>query len=79
MLIGLVGSWWSPWWGFLRPCAQIGPIGLSIKGRTSPLSWTGRMRRLAIVSGVCWWRLYGVGAALESAFSLAVGLFLLPA
>ncbi|HET7846078.1 MAG TPA: UDP-N-acetylmuramoyl-tripeptide--D-alanyl-D-alanine ligase, partial [Acidimicrobiia bacterium] len=79
MMIGLVGSWWNPWWGLLVPAAQIGPIGLSIKGRTSPLSWTGRMRRLAIVAGTLLAALYGFGAAFDSAFFVAVGLFLLPA
>ncbi|MGH3667958.1 MAG: hypothetical protein ACRDU7_06675, partial [Acidimicrobiia bacterium] len=38
MVIGLVGSWWSVWWAFLVPLAQVGPIGLSIRGRTSPLA-----------------------------------------
>ena len=42
MVIGLVGSWWSVWWAFLVPLAQVGPIGLSIRGRTSPLTWTTR-------------------------------------
>jgi UDP-N-acetylmuramoyl-tripeptide--D-alanyl-D-alanine ligase len=79
MLIGLVGSWWSPWWGLLVPAAQVGPVGLAIKGRTSPLSWTGRMRRLASVAGVLLLALYGLGAALESAFFVTLGLFLLPA
>ncbi len=79
MVIGLVGSWWSVWWAFLVPLAQVGPIGLSIRGRTSPLAWTARLRRVAIVSGVLMLAVYVGGAAVESGFFIALGLFLLPA
>jgi UDP-N-acetylmuramoyl-tripeptide--D-alanyl-D-alanine ligase len=79
MVFGLVGSWWSGWWAFLVPAAQIGPIGLSIRGRTSPLVWTARLRRVAIVAGILMIGVYSVGAALESGFLIALGLFLLPA
>lgn len=30
----------------------LGPPGLGLRGRTSPLAWTGRLRRLALVVGV---------------------------
>ena len=79
MVGGLVGSWWSAWWAFLVPAAQLGPIGLSIRGRTSPLAWTARMRRAAIVAGILMLGVYSAGAALESGFFIALGLFLLPA
>jgi len=79
MVIGLVGSWWSVWWAFLVPLAQVGPVGLSIRGRTSPLAWTARLRRAAIVSGVLMLAVYIGGAAVESGFIIALGLFLLPA
>ena len=79
MVVGLVGSWWSGWWAFLVPAAQLGPIGLSIRGRTSPLVWTARLRRVAIVAGILMLGVYSVGAALESGFLIALGLFLLPA
>ena len=79
MVAGLIGSWWSMWWGFLVPAAQIGPVGLGIKGRTSALAWTGRLRRVAVLSGVLTLAVFLVGAALESAFFVALGLFLLPA
>jgi len=79
MVIGLVGSWWSVWWAFLVPLAQIGPIGLSVRGRTSPLAWTARLRRVTIVSGALILPVYVGGAAVESGFFIALGLFLLPA
>ena len=79
MLVGLIGSLWSPWWGFLVPAAQIGPVGLSIKGRTSPLSWTGRLRRLALLAGVMALAVYLVGGVAESGYFVVLGLFLLPA
>ncbi len=79
MIVGLVGSWWSPWWGLLVAAAQIGPVGLGIRGRTSPLAWTPRLRRVAAVSGVFAVAVYWAGAAVGSAFAVAAGLFLLPA
>jgi UDP-N-acetylmuramoyl-tripeptide--D-alanyl-D-alanine ligase len=79
MVIGLVGSWWSVWWAFLVPVAQLGPIGLSIRGRTSPLAWTARLRRVAIVAGILMIAVYLAGAAIGSGFFIALGLFLFPA
>jgi UDP-N-acetylmuramoyl-tripeptide--D-alanyl-D-alanine ligase len=51
-LIGVFGSLVQPWLGLMVPLAQIGPIGLSIRGRSSPLAWTPRLRRLAVTSAV---------------------------
>jgi UDP-N-acetylmuramoyl-tripeptide--D-alanyl-D-alanine ligase len=78
MVLGLVGSWWSPWWGFLVPATQVGPVGLTIKGRTSPLAWTARLRRVAAIAVVMVLTLYWAGGVLESGFFVVVGLFLLP-
>ena len=40
-------------WSFVVPViAAVWPIGLSVKGATSPLAWTDRLRRLAVVVGV---------------------------
>ena len=78
MFIGLVGSWWSPWWGSLVAFAQWGPVGLTVRGRTSPLVWTGRLRRVAILAGAMVLAVYVAGAALGSGFVVALGLFLLP-
>jgi UDP-N-acetylmuramoyl-tripeptide--D-alanyl-D-alanine ligase len=79
MVVGLVGSWWSTWWAFLVPAAQLGPIGLSIRGRTSALAWTARLRRAGVVAGILLLGVYTAGAVLESGFFVALGLFLLPA
>lgn len=79
MVIGLVGSWWSVWWAFLVPAAQVGPVGLTIRGRTSLLAWTARLRRVAAVSAMLVIALYWAGAAVESGFFVALGLLLLPA
>ena len=79
MVTGLVGSWWSVWWAFLVPVAQLGPVGLSVRGRTSPLAWTARLRRVAIVSSILMLAVYLAGTAIDSGFFIALGLFLLPA
>ncbi len=79
MVVGLVGAWWSPWWAFLVPAAQIGPVGLGIKGRTSPLAWTGRLRRVAALSGLLALAVFLTGAVWDSGFFVGIGLFLLPA
>jgi UDP-N-acetylmuramoyl-tripeptide--D-alanyl-D-alanine ligase len=79
MVIGLFWSLWTLWWAFLVPLAQVGPVGLSIRGRTSPLAWTWRLRRAAILSGVFVSASLGAGIATGSGFLIALGLFLLPA
>lgn len=33
------------------PLAQVGPLGLPVRGRTAALAWTNRLRRLALLSG----------------------------
>jgi UDP-N-acetylmuramoyl-tripeptide--D-alanyl-D-alanine ligase len=79
MVIGLVGSWWGIWWAFLVPAAQIGPIGLSIRGRTAPLVWTPRLRRAAALSAALLVALFALGVALGAPFFVVLGVFLLPA
>ncbi|MGH8944901.1 MAG: Mur ligase family protein [Acidimicrobiia bacterium] len=51
-VLGVIGSAWSVWAGFLAPISQLGPVGLAVTGLTSPLVWTARLRRLALVSAV---------------------------
>ncbi|HEY3428229.1 MAG TPA: Mur ligase family protein, partial [Acidimicrobiia bacterium] len=52
-LAGVVGSFFvDPILGWLGLAGALGPIGLGLRGRTSPLLWTPRLRRLALVSGV---------------------------
>jgi UDP-N-acetylmuramoyl-tripeptide--D-alanyl-D-alanine ligase len=79
MVAGLIGSWWSVWAAFLVPAAQVGPIGLSVRGRTSPLAWTPRLRRVAIVAGLLLGAVLALGVSLDSPFFVALGVFLLPA
>ena len=55
---------WSPWrpagvslrWpvaGVVTACvAAAGPLGLTLRGRTSPLAWTRRLRRLAVAAAL---------------------------
>ena len=39
--------------GFLAcAAAALGPVGLSVKGVSSPLAWTNRMRRLGVIVGL---------------------------
>ena len=46
---GAVSLRW-PIAGVVTACvAAAGPLGLSLRGRTSPLTWTSRLRRLAVV------------------------------
>ncbi len=63
-------------WGFLVAVAQIGPVGLSVRGVTSPLAWTGRLRRLAAVTGVLFLVLYLLGAILVQPLLIVIPLFL---
>ncbi len=78
-LVGVVGALWSPWLGFLVALAQIGPVGLSLRGRTSPLAWTPRLRRLAVAAGLMAAAAYLIGGLIRSPFVVVIGLFALPA
>lgn len=77
-VVGVIGSWWGPWPGFLVGLAQFGPIGLGLRGRTAPLAWTGRLRRLALLVGVMFLAVLLIGGINRSAFLVALTLFLLP-
>jgi UDP-N-acetylmuramoyl-tripeptide--D-alanyl-D-alanine ligase len=58
LVIGVAGLIASPWIPLASLGAAIavgiGPIGLPIRGRTSPLAWTRRLTTLAVVSFGCW-------------------------
>ena len=74
-IIGVVGVWWWPPIGWLSLTLALGPIGLTLRGRSSPLIWTARLRRVASVVGV----VVAGGIALAVAtgdpgWSLVVGL-----
>ncbi len=77
-LVGVIGTLWSVWFGFLVAVAQVGPIGLSVKGVTSPLGWTGRLRRLAATSGVILLAAFLATGLTNTPAIIAVGLFALP-
>ncbi|MBW3666286.1 MAG: hypothetical protein KY394_01695 [Actinobacteria bacterium] len=49
-VLGVAGSIFTAWAGFAVPVAQAGPLGLPVRGATSPLAWTRRLRRLALFS-----------------------------
>lgn len=76
---GVVASLFQPLLGLLVVLAQVGPVGLSLRGRTSPLAWTSRLQRLAVVASVLVVALIGLGAALGSAVLMAAAVFVLPA
>ncbi len=57
----------------------VGPLGLSVRGRTSPLAWTRRLRTVAVVAAVVDGVLFVIAAALPSGAALAATLcFLQP-
>lgn len=77
-LVGVLGSIFLPVWGFLVPLAQIGPFGLPVKGVTSPLAWTSRLRRVAAVSSVVFLAGITIGLVRDEAITIVGPLFLLP-
>lgn len=51
--VAAVATAWITWAGLVTAAAVVvGPPGLGIRGRTSPLAWTARLRRVAITLGV---------------------------
>ena len=75
---GLVGAVFDLRWGFLTALAQIGPIGLPVKGVTSPLSWTPRLRRLATVVGLILVGAVSTGALIDQPLMIVAPLLFLP-
>ena len=43
---------WPPMGLVTAAVVAVGPVGLSLRGRTSPLRWTARLRRLGVLSAV---------------------------
>ena len=76
--VGLVGTLVDTRWGFLVAVAQLGPIGLSVRGKTSPLTWTARLKRLALVTGFTIAVIYIVGGLLSYPFLIVLPLAILP-
>lgn len=77
-LAGVVGSLWDVRSGFLAVVAQFGPVGLSVKGTTSPLAWTARLRRLAGTTAGFVVLVIALGVAAESPLIIAVALVGIP-
>lgn len=77
-LMAVVGSLAVPALAFLVPLTQLGPVGLKTKGSTSPLAWTSRLRRLAIVAGSIAAALYLVGGLTDTVVLLPLTLLALP-
>jgi UDP-N-acetylmuramoyl-tripeptide--D-alanyl-D-alanine ligase len=65
-------------WAVLVPVVTaVWPIGLSLKGRTSPLAWTDRLRRLAITMAAILAVAFTAGALFELALLIVVPLHLI--
>ena len=79
-VLGVVFSQRSPLAGVVGSLAvATGPFGLSVRGRTSPLAWTRRLRTLAAVWAGLQLALVGVGALVGLAVPAAVlGAVLVP-
>ena len=45
-------AWWEPFAIVTAAAVAAGPPGLGLKGRSSPLAWTARLRRVAVGVGV---------------------------
>jgi UDP-N-acetylmuramoyl-tripeptide--D-alanyl-D-alanine ligase len=78
-LLGILGSvLLDPWLAFVVPAvAALGPIGLSLRGITSPLAWTSRLRRVAAVSGLLAGGQFVIGGLLDQPWVVALALFLI--
>jgi UDP-N-acetylmuramoyl-tripeptide--D-alanyl-D-alanine ligase len=77
-LAGALGTMWAVWPGFAVALAQIGPVGLTVRGSSSPLAWTPRLRRLALVTGLMVAALLIVGAMADEPLIVVVAVLLLP-
>lgn len=77
-VVGLIGVLVDTRFGFLVAAAQIGPLGLPLRGRSSALAWTQRLRRLAGVVGFALIVVYLSGGFFGEPVVVVLGLFLLP-
>lgn len=76
--VGVLGSLWSVWFGFLVALAQVGPIGLGVRGLSSPLTWTARLKRLALTAGAFMLVSFAAAGLYGLPFVAAFGLYALP-
>jgi UDP-N-acetylmuramoyl-tripeptide--D-alanyl-D-alanine ligase len=75
---GVVGTLWSVWLGFVVAAVQVGPVGLTLRGTSSPLAWTQRLGRVAVMTGAMAASIYVVGGLSRSPFIVVTALFALP-
>jgi UDP-N-acetylmuramoyl-tripeptide--D-alanyl-D-alanine ligase len=69
----------SPWPGILVAAViAAGPVGLTLRGRTSKLAWTPRLVRLAVLSGVLLVAIFLVAVVTNLMMVGVAGLILLP-
>jgi UDP-N-acetylmuramoyl-tripeptide--D-alanyl-D-alanine ligase len=65
-------------WAFLVPVVSVlWPIGLTVKGRTSRLAWTDRLRRVAIASGLILAAVIAAGALFDLPLLVVLPLYLI--
>jgi UDP-N-acetylmuramoyl-tripeptide--D-alanyl-D-alanine ligase len=75
--IAVIATFVDARFAFVVPlAAAIGPIGLSIQGVTSPLAWTDRLRRVAMVSGALVLGAYVAGAMVDQPLVVIIPLYL---
>lgn len=61
-VVAFAVSFWTPLAAVIAVLAvTIGPLGLGVRGRTSPLAWTRRLKTLAGLSGVLWLLIVVIG------------------
>jgi UDP-N-acetylmuramoyl-tripeptide--D-alanyl-D-alanine ligase len=82
-LVALAGAVTSLWWTLAGLATAVavaaGPIGLGLRGRSSPLAWTRRLRTLAVVWLVAQLVVVAVGIVTGLASPLAVlGVLVVP-
>ncbi|HEX6220473.1 MAG TPA: UDP-N-acetylmuramoyl-tripeptide--D-alanyl-D-alanine ligase [Acidimicrobiia bacterium] len=76
--VGVIGSIFDIRLAYLTPAAQVGPIGLSVRGVTSPLAWTDRLKRLAGLSGVVVVAFLAMGGLYDEPVLVVLPVYLLP-
>lgn len=78
-LAGAVASPWVPWAvAFPALVVVLGPVGLSVRGRTSQLAWTRRLRSLAAASVAAEVVVVAIATLLNPALALAIGVLVVP-
>ncbi|MDH5292624.1 MAG: UDP-N-acetylmuramoyl-tripeptide--D-alanyl-D-alanine ligase [Acidimicrobiia bacterium] len=45
-------AWWTPMAWVCVATVAVGPFGLGIRGRSSPIAWTSRLRRVAVATSI---------------------------